>query len=83
MMPTFALVDVKTSLVILFPLPPRRKSVSQPSTTLLFLLAVPLLLECPELLFRQSLATTFGLEAASVMAIGSSIYIEEGCHLAL
>jgi hypothetical protein len=50
LMPTGALVDVDTSLAISFPLPPEGLLISEPCTTLLFFLAMPLLFKCLELL---------------------------------
>jgi len=67
----------------LFSLTTQSKSISQPRTALLLLLAVTLLLEGLELLLGDRLATSLCLQAAAIVAICGSIYVEESVHLPL
>lgn len=58
-------------------------SISQPSSPLLLLLSLPLLLESLDLTPPQLLPAPLGLQAPSIMRIGRSIDVEEGIHLSL
>jgi hypothetical protein len=59
------------------------RSISKPCTALLFLLVAALFFEGLELLFAQSLAASLGLQTATIVAVGSSINVEERGHLPL
>lgn len=67
----------------LFALTTQAGSVAQPRTALLFLLAVSLLLEGLELLLGECLAAALCPQAAAIVAIRSSVYVEESVHLPL
>ena len=78
-----ALVVVSKVTLHCHVLPPESRSlIPEPSTALLLLLLATLVLESFQLFLGQALATPLGLETATVMAIGSSVNIEESVHLA-